>query len=370
MTRQRFSKRSEKSLFSSLVGGAAAAVDRAATLAATASAKRRGSRAESLSHQQRLEALTHIAAAYAGGGERFFRSPRLIDPVRRQVRRVGESGSAPGVVEDLSWRSDYVCFLPDLDERYGRYRSNTQAAVRLFRHERGEPRPVIILIHGYLGGQFVAEERVWPVKWLFKRGLDVALFVLPFHAVRSEPERKGPPPFPGSDPRFSNEGFRQAMGDLRDFIGWLREKGHPQVGAMGMSLGGYTTSLLATLEKDLAFAVPMIPLASLADFARDQGRLGSNASEQLLEYEALDQVHRAVSPLHRPLKTPKERVLIIGAEADRITPLRHARRLADHFDAPLETWPGGHLLQLGRSEAFRRVGSFLGELGVVEPKPA
>lgn len=369
MSRQRFSKRPQKSLFSSLVGGAAAAVDRAATLAATASAKRRGSRADSLSHDERMQALTHIAEAYAGGGERFFRSPRLIDPVRRQVRRLGESGAAPGVVEDLSWRSDYVCFLPDLDERYGRFRSNGQAAVRLFRHERGEPRPVIVLIHGYLGGQFAAEERVWPVKWLFKRGLDVALFVLPFHAVRSEPERKGPPPFPGSDPRFSNEGFRQAMGDLRDFIGWLREKGHPQIGAMGMSLGGYTTSLLATLEKDLAFAVPMIPLASLADFARDQGRLGSNASEQLLEYEALDQVHRAVSPLHRPLETPKERVLIIGAEADRITPLRHARRLAGHFDAPLETWPGGHLLQLGRSEAFRRVGSFLGELGVVEPKP-
>ena len=74
------------------------------------------------------------------------------------------------------------------------------------------------------------------------------------------------------------------MGDLRDFIGWLREKGHPQVGVMGMSLGGYTTSLLATLENDLAFAVPMIPLASLADFARDQGRLGSNASEQQLMY--------------------------------------------------------------------------------------
>ena len=35
----------------------------------------------------------------------------------------------------------------------------------------------------------------------------------------------------------------------------------------GMSLGGYTTALLATLDDDLARIALVIPLASLADFA-------------------------------------------------------------------------------------------------------
>jgi hypothetical protein len=29
--------------------------------------------------------------------------------------------------------------------------------------------------------------------------------------------------------------------------------------------------------------------------------------------------------------------------------------IADHFEAPLETFAGGHLMQLGRSVAFQRV---------------
>src|SRR5258708_6261513 len=84
-----------------------------------------------------------------------------------------------------------------------------------------------------------------------------------------------PPPFPGNDPRFGNEGFRQAVADLRVLMTLLRERGAPSVGIMGMSLGGYASALLATVQRDLAFAVPMIPLASLANAARDQGRLGS-----------------------------------------------------------------------------------------------
>jgi hypothetical protein len=51
----------------------------------------------------------------------------------------------------------------------------------------------------------------------------------------------------------------------------------------------------------------------------------------------------------------KERVLVVGARADRITPIGHARRIATHFSAPLVAFRGGHLLQLGRDRAFDRV---------------
>jgi pimeloyl-ACP methyl ester carboxylesterase len=133
-----------------------------------------------------------------------------------------------------------------------------------------------------------------------------------------------------------------------------------------MSLGGYTTALLATVEERLDFAVPIIPLASMADVADKLGRLLGDAEEQRAQREALDRVHRVVSPLARPAQLDPERVLIVGAEADRITPLHHARRLAGHFGAPLEVVAGGHILQLGRGQGFRAVGRLLGRLGLLE----
>jgi predicted alpha/beta hydrolase family esterase len=64
-----------------------------------------------------------------------------------------------------------------------------------------------------------------------------------------------------------------------------------------------------------------------------------------------------------------ERVLVVGARADQITPVSHARRLAHHFGSRLESWPGGHLLQIGRSDKFRKIGQMLDELGLTTRAP-
>ena len=340
-----------------MLGTAAAVVDRAATLAAGSARRRKPSRSERLGHGQRLEALSQIADLYRDAAD-FYRAPRVIEP----VERLHEWSAGGRRVVDVAWPSEEPTYLPELSDRYAGFRENRVAAALLFLAP--EPRPLCILIHGYLGGAYAFEQRVWPIDWLSRIGLDVALFVLPFHGVRADPSRSGVPPFPSSDPRFTNEGFRQAMHDLGDLSHWLRRRGHPAVGVMGMSLGGYSTALSATLDSELAFAVPIIPLASLADFARDQGRLGRSARETDAQHRALSAAHRVVSPLARAPVLPPERVLVIGARADRITPVEHARRLAHHFNAPIEAWHGGHLLQLGRADKFRRIGRLLDELGL------
>jgi pimeloyl-ACP methyl ester carboxylesterase len=58
-------------------------------------------------------------------------------------------------------------------------------------------------------------------------------------------------------------------------------------------------------------------------------------------------------------------MLVVGAEAHRITPIAHAERIARDFDAPLHRFPGGHLLQLGRAEAFREVRRLWQRLGFI-----
>jgi dipeptidyl aminopeptidase/acylaminoacyl peptidase len=133
------------------------------------------------------------------------------------------------------------------------------------------------------------------------------------------------------------------------------QNGHPRVGAIGMSLGGYTAALLATIEPRLDFVVPVIPLSSLGDFAREQGSLSPVPEEAAAQHALLESIYRRVNPIARPSLVPPERCLVVAAKADRVTPAAHARRLSVHLRAPLESFYGGHLLQLGRAEAFQRV---------------
>ena len=59
---------------------------------------------------------------------------------------------------------------------------------------------------------------------------------------------------------------------------------------------------------------------------------------------------------------------LIVAERAKAFDMVHAERIADHFDAPLVVFSGGHLFQIGRSKGFRAVGRMLGELGYLTPK--
>jgi pimeloyl-ACP methyl ester carboxylesterase len=124
---------------------------------------------------------------------------------------------------------------------------------------------------------------------------------------------------------------------------------------MGMSLGGYAASLYTTVHAGSEFLVPIIPLACLADFAKQQRRLSEDGSKAARQQRLLRRAYAQVAPLSREPLISSERVLVIGAEADRITPVSHARRLAAHFQASLDTWPGGHVLQFGRRAAFSRI---------------
>ena len=342
-----------------LIGSAAATVDRA-VVAALQLANRKVRRGpESLSHQERLSGLAMIRDAYCAPDlieDRGAYFPAPPDPATLAVR---ERPVRPlpwgGECIELSWASAFEPFHESVRDAYLVHANNRTAYARFYGKGRG--RPVAILVHGYMAGQWSVEERVWPIRWMNKHGLDVALVLLPFHGVRSIREG-GAAPFPGADPRFTNEGFRQAVADLRVLAGLLTARGAPAIGIMGMSLGGYTTALMATLQADLAFAVPIIPLASLADFAQEQGRLGSG-EEARLQHDALEAANRVVSPLARPRLVPRDRILVVGAEADRVTPIRHAERLAAHFDVPLLRLPGGHVLQAWRAPAFRAVKAML-----------
>lgn len=338
-----------RSLTRRMLGSAAAAVDRMATAAVSAHAQRIGS-TRPRPHADRVRTLERLEARFRDAElAGFFAEPRPISPGARHVRGYGRGGT----VTDLSWTSGFAPLDPEVTERFASARENAVAVAR--RYQRGTPRPAVILIHGYMAGPFAFEERIWPLSRLDRAGFDVVLFTLPFHGLRVRAGRGAVPEFPGEDPRFNVEGFRQAIFDLQNLVSWLLAQGHPRVGTLGMSLGGYMAALLATVEPRLDFVVPVIPLSSLGDFAREQGSLSPNPDEAATQHALLESIYRRIDPIARPTLVPPERCLVISAKADRVTPVAHARRLSIHMKAPLQSFYGGHLLQLGRAEAFERV---------------
>jgi pimeloyl-ACP methyl ester carboxylesterase len=369
-------------------------------------AMRRRSPAESLDHAARMRGLSTIAGFYArpeylapdGGG--FFGQATAAEPTVKRVRSLGRFGE----VVDLRWPSEFqplwsraavterlsglsqperdalmaghdvgsmlqhlgIDRRGDLPEKYLGVANNRFAHARWYRHT-DRPRPVALLIHGYMAGHYLVEERMWPMRALFDQGLDLVLPVLPFHGLRRS-EARGflPPAFPSSDPRFTIEGFRQAIFDLQSLIGYLKTHGAPEVGVMGMSLGGYTSALLSTLDPRVSFAILFIPLASIDAFAHAHGRMIGSEAEQEAQREALARAQSVVSPLVRAPHVRGQDALVIAGEADLVTGVAHGRRLAEHFGAHMETFEGGHLLHFGRSRAFQPAWQMLQRRGLLE----
>jgi hypothetical protein len=137
-----------------------------------------------------------------------------------------------------------------------------------------------------------------------------------------------------------------------------------------MSLGGYLTALLAALLPDLAFAIPVVPAVCLGDlptrlFARSRaGRGGFSPPLTLSEMRRGYHVH---SPLTYPLALPRERVLIIGARGDAVTPIAHGRALWDHWRRPAAIWfSGGHVAPFQRSRVAAAVAAHLTRAGILD----
>jgi acetyl esterase/lipase len=158
--------------------------------------------------------------------------------------------------------------------------------------------------------------------------------------------------------------MRQVVHDHRALLAYLERGGAQSFGVMGMSLGGYASALLATLERRLQFAVLFIPLAAIDEFAHQHGRMLGSAEEQRAQADALGRAQRVVSPLARPSLLSAERVIVIEGEHDMVTGPAHSRPLAEHFGVAPVVFGGGHLLQLGRGGAFAPVFEMLERAGL------
>lgn len=226
--------------------------------------------------------------------------------------------------------------------RWAEYAANHTAHAWLLRHE-GESRPWVVCVPGFRMGHPFVDLMGFRARWLHETlGLNVAIYVMPFHGPRRVGRRSGDGYLSG-DFVDTLHAQAQAVWDLRRLVGWLRRSGAPAVGVHGISLGGYTTALLAALEPALDAVVAGIPASCFVGLTRRHVPPGIAAllDRSGFPLARIEEVLRVVSPLAMPVRVPRERRFVYAATADRLAPPEQAWALWRHWERPHVTWYHG-----------------------------
>jgi hypothetical protein len=114
---------------------------------------------------------------------------------------------------------------------------------------------------------------------------------------------------------------------------------------MGVSLGGYVSSLVASLERDLACVIAGVPVVDLVNLMEDHAPANVDGELRPL-LEPARHLNRVVSPLAMRPAVERDRRFIYAGVADRVIhPKRQVTRLWEHWERPEIHWfRGGHLL--------------------------
>jgi dienelactone hydrolase len=166
-------------------------------------------------------------------------------------------------------------------------------------------------------------------------------------------------------------GAAQSVWDVRRILTWIRAtEPDARVGITGISLGGYVTALVASLDDGLACAIPGVPAVDLADLIEHHA--GLRHDHELREELALaKQVGLVVSPLALAPRVPPEGRFIYAGLADRLVHPRHqVARLWEHWGRPDIEWYNGSHTGFFRSKPVGRfVLAALQRSGLVDPSP-
>jgi hypothetical protein len=295
---------------------------------------------------------------------RFFRFPE-VELGRHAMRRRVVRRIQGGTVAERRIESGYVPYAAEATAE-----ERTPVLFEHWRHDPRRHRGTLVALHGFtMGRPRLGSVALFASQW-YRRGLDVALVTLPYHGVRTpKTSRFSGEHFAVPDVARLSEAVREAIWEIQLVIRCLREETGGPVGLLGLSLGGYLTALAAAVGDELDFAIPMVPPVCIGDLAwgffaqTRHARAGGPAALSQAELRRSFRVH---SPLSHPLRTPRERVLIVAGRGDRIVPPEHPAALWSHWGEPAIHWfSGSHLAPFGRKRIVRAITRHLATLDIV-----
>ncbi len=275
-------------------------------------------------------------------------------------------GWAMGLNYDrLSWDSG---FEPHPDEpgreRWMAFEPNRTATAVVLRHP-GTDRPWVIAVHGFcMGFPFMDFQGLQAARIHHELGMNVALPVLPLHGSRRVTLVSGEPLL-SFELMNTVHGLTQAVWDIRRLIHRLREQGATSISLYGVSLGGYTVSLLAGIEEEVDAVVAGIPVSDFPGLFNRHSphHIQARSIEHRIMGGAAENVYRVVSPLRFEAKMPVDRRFIFAGYGDRLATPGQAQRLWEHWGKPRISWySGNHVGYLWSRQVSEFLVDSLGEV--------
>ncbi len=201
-------------------------------------------------------------------------------------------------------------------ERWLSYTGNNREYGLMFRHR--QPRPWLVCVHGAEMGRAALDPTLFRAWHLYSDlGLNVVLPVLPMHGPRARGLPKGAA-FPSEDVLNDVHGAAQAVWDIRRLLSWIRsQQPEAMIGLNGISLGGYLTSLVASLDDGLTCAILGVPAVDLVEVVdRHAGLSGHDALGQTMRLAK--PIGRMISPFAATPRVPMQGRFIYAGIADRL----------------------------------------------------
>jgi pimeloyl-ACP methyl ester carboxylesterase len=319
-------------------------------------------RSEQRAERDQLRFYAELAAA---------QDPAVSFPAPTSAPRVSSRPANPiaewlakGNVHNIRFNSSFEAVNPAQRDRCRSLKRNNVVRAQHWRHEDG-PHPTLCVIHGFMGSPYLFNGLFFSLPWFYRSGYDVLLYLLPFHGGRAE---KGSP-FSGHG-FFANgfagfaEAMAQAVHDFRSVIDYLEFTGVDRIALTGMSLGGYTSALIASVENRIQAVIPNVPVVA-PDRTVDEW-FPANKVVQLrnvltgIDGELSYAATQYSSPLNYAPLVPKDRRLIITGLGDRLAPPEQAELLWEHWGRCAFHWfPGNHILHVSQPDYLRRMTRFM-----------
>jgi len=293
--------------------------------------------------------------------------PPLEDPDIETIEHRGRE------IECLTFESLYEPHPEEPGrERWLSYKHNPTARAWILRHP-GEQRPWLICVHGIRMGTLNKSLIRFQPEYLHEElGLNLIMPVLPMHGPRDAGGIiSGERTLSGEVMDTLHTGT-QAVWDIRRIVSWLREsEGVPAIGALGHSLGGYTVSLLASLEEDLDCVIAGNPAVNPSHlfWSNTLALAIHSLSAKGTREETFKALLAPVSPLALEPLVPHERRAIFAGVVDRVVPPIEAHSLWRHWEEPRIAWyQGAHQRFIRSSEGREILEDTLRAAGMLEKK--
>ncbi|MGB5211417.1 MAG: hypothetical protein WBP60_12930 [Gammaproteobacteria bacterium] len=243
-------------------------------------------------------------------------------------------------------------------DRYLSYAGCSQAHAWVMRGKVDAP--WLICMHGLGMGTPVADLKIFPLDLLRRElGLNLLFPVMPLHGPRRR-YTVGGRGFIAGDVMDTINAISQSIWDTRRWLDWVRRSESSIVGVFGISMGGYASALLASLDEKIQCAIPGIPATDLASLLWWHASTASieTSARSGLTLRRSARAYRVVSPLGIKPRVAKARRHIFGGAWDSFVPAAEVHKLWAHWEhCDMHWYPGAHLT----ARSHPRVGQFVGD---------